>query len=86
MKKLLEFIISGIVDKPKEVQIQEKEEEGLQIYNLSVAPQDMGKIIGRHGQIIRAIRNLLRVSLLKTGKRVQLLLEEKSSTQKTPKS
>lgn len=76
MKKLLEFIISLIVDKPKSVKIKETINENLITFTLSVAPEDMGKVIGREGKIIKALRTLLRVRAMKEGKGVQLVLEE----------
>ena len=78
MKKLLEFILLGIVDKPKALKIQESEQDEVLTFTVGVAAEDMGKVIGRGGQIIKAIRTLLRVASAKSGKRVQILLEEKT--------
>lgn len=77
MKDLLEFIVTGIVENPKQIKINQSSEEDREVLTLSVAPSDMGKVIGKNGQIIRALRTLLRTCALKRGTKVQLqLLEE----------
>ncbi len=78
MKKLLEFIFLGIVDKPKSLKIKESKQDEISTFTVQVAAEDMGKVIGKGGQIIKAIRNLLRLASAKSGKKVQILLEEKS--------
>lgn len=78
MKDLLEHIVTSIVDKPDEVKIDEsKDETGETIFNLSVAAEDMGKIIGKEGKIIKAIRTVIRVLAIKKGERVTINLEDK---------
>lgn len=79
MKKLIKFIVSSIVDKPQAVKISETINDNLATFTLSVSPEDMGKIIGREGKVIKAIRTLLRVRAMKEGGGVQLILEEESS-------
>lgn len=77
MQKLIEFILNSIVDKPEDVEISEKEtESGVINYLVKVHPDDMGKVIGRGGQIIRAIRTLLKVKAVKDKKRVFFTLQE----------
>jgi len=76
MKDLLEFIIKGLVDNPKEVKIEQSQEGEEVILNFTVAPSDMGKVIGKNGQIIRAVRTLLRTCAFRTGKRVQIILTD----------
>src|SRR3989344_3961614 len=61
MKDLLNFIVTNLVTKPESVSIDEKIEEGNVNLNLTVDPSDMGLIIGKSGQTIRAIRKLLTV-------------------------
>lgn len=83
MKDLLEEIVKSIVDKPEEVKIEEHEDtvEGT-ILTLSVAPEDMGKVIGKEGKIIKAIRTVIRVLAIKNGKRVTInLLDVESPAQ-----
>lgn len=78
MKDLLEFIVSGIVDNPKEIKISQSSEDDKEVLNLTVAPSDMGKVIGKNGQIIRALRTLLRTCAFKRGVKVQLILKEEA--------
>ncbi len=77
MKKLLEFIIKSIVDHPKDVLISEtKDPSGILLLNLKVNQEDMGKVIGKEGNIIKAIRNVLRIKAIKENIRFALELTE----------
>lgn len=71
-KELVEFIVKSLVDKPDEVEIHEIEGEKSTILELKVDKEDIGKVIGKHGRIARAIRTLLNASGTKTGKRIML--------------
>jgi uncharacterized protein len=62
-KAMLDFIVPWLVDNPDAVEITEVEgENGEAIFELSVDPQDMGKIIGKNGRIIRSLRTLARAT------------------------
>jgi len=76
MKKLLKFLISNIVNHPREIVIEEEEKDNLLGLKIKVNPEDIKIIIGKKGRTIKAIRNLLRLKANKQGKRVNLLLEE----------
>lgn len=76
MKDLLNFIVTSLVTKPEEVAIDEQKEEGTINLNLKVDPADMGLIIGKSGQTIRAIRKLLTVRAIAENVRVNLQLIE----------
>lgn len=76
MKELLEFIVTSLVTKPDAVLIDEQTEGGNVNLNLTVDPQDMGLIIGKSGQTIRAIRKLLTVRAIAENVRVNLQLNE----------
>lgn len=76
MKKALEFIISSIVDKPDEVKITESEEDGVINFVIEVAKEDMGKIIGKNGKIIKSIRNVMKIPAMKQNKRIFINLAE----------
>ncbi len=76
MKDALSYIVARIVDNPKEVAIEEHEEEGLITFTISVAKDDMGKVIGKEGKVIRAIRNCLKIRAIKENKHINITLAE----------
>lgn len=76
MKDLLEFIVKSLVTNPDAVNITESSREGTIDYKLEVAPDDMGLIIGKKGQTIRAIRKLLTVRAIAENIRVSLELAD----------
>lgn len=75
MKQLIEYIARSIVDNPDAVIVNEVPAEKGVIYRLSVAPEDMGKVIGKQGRIVKAMRVLLRVSAVRKGTRAILEVE-----------
>ena len=74
MKELLEIIVKEIVDNPDQVKIEEIEENGLISLMITVAPDDMGKVIGKGGKIIKAIRNIIKIKAIKEQKRIMVNL------------
>lgn len=76
MKDLLEYIVKNLVTKPEEITIDEQKDNGNINLTLSVDPSDMGIIIGKSGQTIRAIRKLLTVRAIAENVRVNLQLNE----------
>ena len=72
MKELVEYIAKSLVDDPSQVQVSEVAGQGSLIIELRVAPEDMGRIIGKSGRVVNAIRTLLRASAARQGKRVTL--------------
>lgn len=70
MKDLVEIIAKALVDNPDKVKVKETESDKTIILELSVAPEDMGKVIGKHGRIARAIRTVVKSSAAKTDKKV----------------
>ncbi|MBI4078684.1 MAG: KH domain-containing protein [Candidatus Levybacteria bacterium] len=76
MKDALSFIVLSIADNPKKVSIEETEEDGIITYAIRVAKEDMGKIIGKEGKVIRAIRNVMKIPAIKQGKRITVTLNE----------
>ncbi len=72
MKELVVYIAKNLVDKPDAVEVQE-EVRGRQLHlRLDVDSDDTGRVIGRRGRVVNAMRSLLRVAAIKQGKRVQL--------------
>lgn len=79
MKKLLEFLVSSIVENPKEIVIEEEPEGDCLNLRLRVHPEDLKIIIGRRGKTIKALRHLLRIKAIKAakqGEKFNLILEE----------
>jgi predicted RNA-binding protein YlqC (UPF0109 family) len=70
MKNLVEFIARSLVDDPEAVRVAEIETDQLTTYEIQVAPDDVGKLIGRQGRIVKAIRSVVRASAARQGKRV----------------
>lgn len=62
MKELVEVIASALVDSPEDVVVTETEDEKQIVLNLTVAPEDMGKVIGKQGRIAKAIRTVVRAA------------------------
>lgn len=77
MQPFLEFVVKGLVDRPDAVTITPVERNGMTVYELRLHPTDVGKIIGRQGATIHAIRSLLQVGSAKKGVRASLeIIEE----------
>ncbi|HEV8541314.1 MAG TPA: KH domain-containing protein [Verrucomicrobiae bacterium] len=72
MEAFLDFVVKGLVDRPDAVTITPTDRNGNTIYELRVHPTDMGKIIGRQGATVNAIRALLLVGSAKKGVRCAL--------------
>ena len=72
MKDLLIYIAKSLVDNPDEVKVTEREGDDETVYELRVAPSDMGKVIGRHGKIAKEIRVLMRSVAQRQGKRISV--------------
>jgi predicted RNA-binding protein YlqC (UPF0109 family) len=73
---LIEYIAKSLVDDPSSVKVTEVEGKAAVILELQVAPQDMGRVIGRGGRVANAMRTLLRVVAAKQGKRANLEIIE----------
>jgi predicted RNA-binding protein YlqC (UPF0109 family) len=75
-QEFLEYVVKALVDAPDAVQVTRTVDEMGVLLTLSVAPEDMGKIIGRDGNIAKALRTLLRVVGMKHNARVNLKINE----------
>lgn len=75
MKELLVSIASGLVESPSEVKVVEEEpnEEGVIVFHLQVAENDVGRVIGKQGRIAKAIRTVMRAAANKAG--IQVAVE-----------
>jgi len=76
MKDILINIITAIVDNPDKIEVKEEEVEGVTNFIITVAPEDMGKIIGKGGKVIRAIRSVMKIPAIKRDLRIYITLAE----------
>lgn len=76
MKEIVEYIAKAIVDYPDQVDVQQVEGERSIILELRVAPEDMGKVIGKQGRIAKAIRTVVNAAAVKEDKRVMVEIIE----------
>jgi uncharacterized protein len=72
MKQLIETIAKGLVDHPDQVRVSELASDKTVVYELSVAPEDMGKIIGKQGRVAKALRTVVSAAALQEQKRVTI--------------
>ncbi|MBO8171056.1 MAG: KH domain-containing protein [Bacillaceae bacterium] len=72
MKDLIETIARALVDHPEDVRVSENAGERTIVYELSVHPDDMGKIIGKQGRIARALRVVVNAAAVKQKKKVMV--------------
>ncbi|MDI6602251.1 MAG: KH domain-containing protein [Thermoanaerobacteraceae bacterium] len=72
MSELVEIIAKALVDNPDKVEVKEVEGEQSIIIELKVAPEDMGKVIGKQGRIAKAIRTVVKAAASKEHKRVMV--------------
>lgn len=81
MKKLIQYLVTSIVDNPKKVKVEEISSPisgGITQFSVTVAPEDMGRIIGKQGRIIRAVRDILRVKSIILNQKAILTLKDNS--------
>jgi len=74
MKAFLKYLIQNIVQKPEAVKIKEQKGEETTVFLVDVDEADRGRIIGKQGKIIIALRNLLNIKAQKIGKKTQISL------------
>lgn len=90
MDELLDFLLKKIVDKPEDISIDKIEDDHTIVFTVKVSKEDFGRVVGRKGRTINAIRSLLNLKLYKSnqgekdqarwGKRVVIKLEESQET------
>jgi len=76
MKKILSLIIESIVEKPDKVEVDEQEQNGIINFTIKVDKEDMGKVIGKNGKVIKSIRNVMKIPAIKNGKKIYVTLSE----------
>jgi uncharacterized protein len=73
---LVEYIVKALVEKPDEVAVSQTEDRSTITVELQVAPDDMGRVIGKGGRVVNAIRALAQIQAAKQGKRINLEVVE----------
>ena len=84
-QEFTEYVIKAIVEKPEDVKVERKIDERGVLLELTVNPDDMGKIIGREGRTAKAIRTLLRVLGAKSNARINLKIVEPAGSKSEAK-
>ena len=77
MKEIVEVIAKAIVNNPSEVQVEEERTGSSVILKLHVAPEDMGKVIGKQGKIAKTMRTIVRAATPRGSKRYVVEIKEK---------
>jgi predicted RNA-binding protein YlqC (UPF0109 family) len=70
--ELVEYVVKSLVDDPESVAVEESRESGQVVLELRVAEPDMGRVIGKSGRVINAIRSIVQIAAAKKGERVSL--------------
>jgi predicted RNA-binding protein YlqC (UPF0109 family) len=70
MTELLEFLVRSLVEDPEAVVVEELEEEGDLVYEISVAEGDLGRVIGKGGRVANAIRTIAKAAAVRLDRRV----------------
>jgi predicted RNA-binding protein YlqC (UPF0109 family) len=70
MTELLEFLVKALVEDPGAVVVEELEEEGDLVYEISVADADLGRVIGKGGRVANAIRTIAKAAAVRIDRRV----------------
>lgn len=79
MKELVQVIAKSLVDNPSEVHVNEVQGEQSVVLELRVAPEDMGKVIGKQGKVANAIRTVVKAASLNVDKKIVVeILDDKS--------
>jgi predicted RNA-binding protein YlqC (UPF0109 family) len=76
VREIVEYLAKRLVDDPDAVRVEEVERDGAVVLQLYVAPDDVGKVIGRQGRIARALRTIVRASAARRDHRVLLEIME----------
>ncbi len=77
MKQFLESLIKSIVEKPDAVSItEEQDDQGRQLLIISVDPEDMGRVIGKSGKVINAVRTIMRVVAIRQGVKIRVDIKD----------
>ncbi|MBX5483489.1 MAG: KH domain-containing protein [Myxococcaceae bacterium] len=82
MEELIAYLAKSLVDHPDQVEVRTSEADGGKLFELKVAQEDVGKVIGRDGRTVNAIRTLLSAAAQKQGARARLeILDDRRGQQ-----
>lgn len=85
MEELVLYLARALVDKPELVELRTSDVEGGKLFELKVAPEDVGKVIGRDGRTVNAIRSLLTSLALRKGVKARLeVLDDRKASASAP--
>jgi predicted RNA-binding protein YlqC (UPF0109 family) len=76
VRELCEYLVLGLVDEPDAVEVTVEMTPEAIVLRIVVAPDDRGKVIGRGGRVVRAIRSVVRAGAVKSGRRVLVEVDE----------
>jgi predicted RNA-binding protein YlqC (UPF0109 family) len=76
LRELIDYLARGLVDHPEEVEVEEIEEPDALVFELKVAEEDLGKVIGKQGRTAKALRTILSAASAKSRRRVILEILE----------
>ena len=85
MKEFIEYVVKALVDYPEQVDIKEVDGERVVVFELRLNQTDIGKVIGKSGRTITAIRTLLTSAAAKSGKRAMLEIVEPEGRERPPR-
>lgn len=74
MREFVEFVVRSLVDQPAAVQVREVIADRVMVIQLRVAPDDLGKVIGKRGRVVKALRTAAKAVAVQTGQRVLIEL------------
>ena len=75
VRSLCEYLVRRLVDEPDAVRVEESSEDGQLVLRVYVADDDRGKVIGRQGRVVRALRTVTRAGGVRSGQRVNVEIE-----------
>ncbi len=84
MKAFIEYVVKALVDYPDQVEVKEVDGERVVVFEVRLNPADVGKVIGKSGRTITAIRTLLTSAAAKGGKRAMLEIVEPEGSRRAP--
>lgn len=76
IKTLIEYVATSLVEEPKAVKVKEAKKESYVVMELTVAAEDLGKVIGKNGQTARAIRTIVNAAASKAGEKIIFEIKE----------